>query len=214
MKHIEILVTRGDDAMRTLFCRSAAAVMVAALLTGCATKGEAGGVGAFIGGVAGAVIGHQSGRGIEGAVIGAGIGGLSGLAIHDVRETNARKRADASTTAKQYNYRPAEGLSLSFEDGTVSPGTVSRGTFVEASMQYALLGAGVGKQIIETRTVKKDGEVVSQISSKKFTRNDGTWVSQQQFKVPDSWKPGEYSLEQTVETIDSTVFGTTRFYVQ
>jgi hypothetical protein len=200
--------------MRNILFKSATVLIAIVMLTGCASNREAGGLGAVIGGVAGAVIGHQSGRGAEGAVIGAAIGGLSGLAIRDVKETNARKRADAATTAQQYNYRPAEGLSLSFEDGTISPGTVPRGTFVEASMQYALLGSGVGKQITETRIIKKDDEVVSQISSKKFTRNDGTWVSNQQFKVPDSWTPGEYVLEQTVETIDSTVFGTTRFYVQ
>jgi uncharacterized protein YcfJ len=200
--------------MRNSLFKCAAVLIAMAMLTGCATKGESAGLGAVLGGVAGAVIGHQSGRGAEGAVIGAAIGGLSGLAIQDVRETNARKRTDAAATAQQYNYRPAEGLSLTFEDGAIDPGTVSRGTFVEASMQYALLGAGVGKQVTETRIVRKDDEVVSQISSKKFTRNDGTWVSNQQFKVPNSWKPGEYVLEQTVQTIDSTVFGTTRFYVQ
>lgn len=53
----------------------------ASLLVGCATGPEAQ-TGTVLGGILGAatggIIGHQSGRGLEGAALGAGIGALSG----------------------------------------------------------------------------------------------------------------------------------------
>lgn len=101
-----------------------------------------------------------------------------------------------------------------FEMSGLTPNGVSRGQTATASMQYALLGSGSGKTVTETRIIKQGGEVVSQISSQKFTRNDGTWVSTQQFRIPDNWDGGEYTLEQIAQTNQSTISSVTKFYVQ
>ena len=84
---------------------------------------------------------------------------------------------------------------------------------VEGTMQYAVLGSGAGRDVTETRIIKMGSEVISQVSSKTFTRNDGTWVSRQEFRIPESWAPGEYTLEQVVQSQDTWISGTVKFYV-
>ena len=200
-----------------------AVVMAASVagLTGCETTGESAGLGALIGAGAGAIIGAHSGNAAAGAIIGAALGGAGGAISHDVRETRAEKRRTASETYARYNYEPVEtvtttpsrSLSLVFEDASVVPSAIRRGAMVEGTMQYAVLGAGAGRDVTETRIIKKGSEVISQVSSKTFTRNDGTWVSRQEFRIPESWAPGEYTLEQVVQSQDTWISGTVKFYV-
>ena len=201
------------------------AVVVAASvagLTGCETTGESAGLGALIGAGAGALIGAGSGHAAAGALIGAAVGGAGGAISHDVRETRAEKRRTASETYARYNYEPVEtvrtttpsrSLSLVFEDASVVPSRIRRGAMVEGTMQYAVLGSGAGRDVTETRIIKMGSEVISQVSSKTFTRNDGTWVSRQEFRIPESWAPGEYTLEQVVQSQDTWISGTVKFYV-
>ena len=199
-----------------------AVVMAASVagLTGCETTGESAGLGALIGAGAGALIGAGSGHAVAGALIGAAVGGAGGAISHDVRATRAEKRQTASETYARYNYEPVEtvttsnrSLSLVFEDASVVPSRIRRGAMVEGTMQYAVLGSGAGRDVTETRIIKKGSEVISQVSSKTFTRNDGTWVSRQEFRIPESWAPGEYTLEQVVQSQDTWISGTVKFYV-
>lgn len=196
----------------------------AVTFTGCETTGESAGLGALIGAGAGALIGAGSGHAGRGAIIGAAVGAASGAITHDVRETRAEKRRTAAETYKRYEYKPIDpatittttpsrSLSLVFEEASVVPAAIRRGAMVEGSMQYAVFGSGAGREVIETRIVKKGQEIVSQVSSKSFTRNDGTWVSRQEFRIPESWEPGEYTLEQVVQSQDTWVSGTVKFYV-
>ena len=77
--------------MTNSLIRSSAAIAAAAFLASCAnikddqtrTRAEGTLAGSLIGGGLGAIIGHQSGRGVEGALIGAAAGGLVGLAVGD-----------------------------------------------------------------------------------------------------------------------------------
>lgn len=213
--------------MRILFRGLMCAVTVAAIavtFTGCETTGESVGLGALIGAGAGAIIGADSGEAGTGAIIGAIVGAAGGAITHDVRETRAEKRRTAAETYERYKYEPIDpvttttttptrSLSLVFEDATIVPPSMRRGGMVEGTMQYAVLGSGAGKEVTETRIVKLGQEVVSQVSSKTFTRNDGTWVSRQEFRIPESWAPGEYTLEQVVQSADVWVSGTVKFYV-
>jgi hypothetical protein len=100
-----------------------------------------------------------------------------------------------------------------FEDASVHPAVARRGEFVELRMQYALLGAPSGASITERRIVLKNNEVVSQISAEEHVRNDGTWVSMQEFRVPTSWSHGEYIIDQTVSSSGLTVSGRVRLIV-
>lgn len=190
------------------------ALVFVATITGCETTGESIGLGAVIGATAGAIIGNQSGSQGEGAAIGAVLGGITGAIVNDVQKTNAKKQRSASETVIEYNYTPAQGESMIFEMSGVTPTAIQRGQMTTASMQYALLGTGAGKTVTETRTIRRNNEVISQISSQKFTRNDGTWVSNQQFRIPENWDTGEYTLEQIAQTNESAVSGNTKFYVE
>jgi hypothetical protein len=183
-------------------------------LTGCETTGESAGLGAVFGATAGAIIGNQSGNSEQGALIGAVIGGFSGAIVHDVQKSKVERRMTAEETVIEYDYQPTQGESLVFEDSSIEPESIVRGSMATAGMQYAILGTGAGKQVTETRVIKRNGEIISKISSQKYTRNDGTWVSTQQFRIPENWEAGKYTLEQSADTIKSSVMGTTNFYVE
>ncbi len=191
-----------------------ALVAMSFTLTGCETTGESAGMGAIIGATAGAIIGNQSGSQGEGAVLGAIIGGTVGAIVKDVEKTKAKQTRTAEETVVEYNYTPTQGESLRFENSTVNPEAIIRGQSTTVAMQYALLGSGVGKQVTETRVIKRNGEVVAQISSETFTRNDGTWLSSQEFRIPENWEKGQYTLEQFASTNKSTISGTAKFFVE
>ena len=81
-------------------------------------------------------------------------------------------------------------------------------------MQYALLGAPNGTNLTERRTILLNDKIVSEVSAEEHTRNDGTWVSTQEFKVSENWAPGDYVIEQTVQGPRLTVSGRARFRVE
>ncbi len=196
-------------SVKVLSCALVLCVVVA--LAGCETYGQAGGLGAALGGAAGAVIGHQSGHAVEGALIGAAVGGATGLIAHDIKAKKAKNREQ---TAAEYNYQPAQGEEMLFERTEVLPKTVRAGEMIEGTIQYALLGAGGGVQVNETRTLMRGDKVIADLSAKNFTRDDGTWVSTQQFRLPADQQPGEYTLLTTARTAQSAISGRARFTVQ
>lgn len=195
----------------------AIALLLVAGMTGCQTYGESAGLGGLIGAGAGALIGGTTG-GEDGALIGAAVGGAlgatGGLIVHDVRRSRAEQVKPAQQTAEVYQYKPSYGQSLVFEEANVRPPVANRGQYVKASMQYALLGEPSGTRVTERRVVLQNDQVVSQISAEEHQRNDGTWVSEQEFRIPESWAPGEYVLEQVVSTSRLTVSGRVRLMVQ
>lgn len=177
---------------------------------GCESYGKGTALGAALGAGAGAIIGHQSGHAGEGALIGAALGGLTGLIAHDVK---AHKQRDAAATATVYNYQPTQGEMLTLESAQALPSSVRRGNFIEASIQYALLGTGGGVSIQETRVLKRGNEVIAEVSSKTFTHDDGTWVSTQQFKIPEHVGLGTYTVVQVVQTAQSRISSANPFRV-
>jgi surface antigen len=75
--------------MKQTLLLSVCALSASALLCGCTATEKGAGTGAMVGGGLGAVIGHQSGHGAEGALIGAALGGLTGAAIGSDQENRA-----------------------------------------------------------------------------------------------------------------------------
>jgi hypothetical protein len=195
---------------RVLCMLTVAAVSAAVVCAGCQSYGEAAGLGGVLGAGAGAIIGNQSGHAIEGALIGGALGAVTGLIVHDIK---AKKQKSREATAQQYNYQPSQGEMLTLESSQAMPSTVVRGNLIEASIQYALLGAG-STQVTETRSVNRGSQVVAEVSSKTFTREDGTWVSTQQFKIPENFEPGVYTVYQVVQTPQSRIMGSSSFTVQ
>ncbi len=180
--------------------------------SGCQTYGEAAGLGAALGGATGAIIGHQSGHALEGAAIGAVLGGITGLVAHDIK---ARKAKSAEQTMTEYKYQPGQGERLAFERAEVLPNVVTPGNVIETTVQYALLGTGPnGISVTETRSLLKGDQLIADISSSTFNRNDGTWVSSQQFRLPPNLSPGQYTILFRVNTNLSSISGRATFVVE
>ena len=199
--------------MKTTFKAVCVALVAAMALTGfygCQTYGEAAGLGGALGAGAGAIIGHQSGHAVEGALIGAAVGAVTGLIVHDIKARRAKTKAE---TEAAYNYQPAQGEMLTLERAEVLPPSVRRGEEIEASIQYALLGSGAGAQVSEQRTLMLGDRVVADISTQNFTRQDGTWVSAQPFRLPGDIAPGTYTLVTSVRTARSAISGRATFTV-
>lgn len=182
-------------AVATLVC-------VGLAVAGCQTYGQSAGLGAALGAGAGAIIGNQSGHAGEGALIGAALGGLTGLIVHDVRVKSEQRRT-AQQTYQTYQYQPQQGYKLYPENASVTPTSVKRGQDVNASVEYALLGAPAeGAQVKETRILKKDNKPVAQLSEEQYKRTDGTWVSTVQFTVPPEAEPGTYQVTHLITIPD------------
>ena len=186
-------------------------VAVVAFSAGCQTSAGAGLGGAALGAGIGAIIGNQSGNQGEGALIGAVIGAAGSLAIHDAK---ARRSKDGETTAREYGHQPEQGEMLTFEEASIDPEVVHGGDMVEATIQYALLGAKDGVDVRETRELRHEGNVIAQISSKTYSRYNGTWESSQQIRVSRHLKPGRYTIVQTVATEKSTISGVSSFTIR
>ncbi len=179
--------------------------------SGCQTVPRGAALGGALGAGTGAIIGNQSGHAGEGALIGGVVGAAAGAVASDIR---ARRTKSAQETAKAYEYEPSQGEVLKLESVSVLPSQVRRGNMVEASIEYALLGAPSGGAAVrESRTLLQGGQVVAEIGTKSFTREDGTWVSVAQFKVLDSLELGEVSVQQVIETNQSRISGTAKFTI-
>jgi hypothetical protein len=187
------------------------AVAMIAAVTGCQSYAQGGGLGAALGGAAGAIIGHQSGHALEGAAIGAVVGGLTGLVAHDIKAQKQKKREE---TAAEYNYQPQQGEMLTFERAEVLPPVVAPGEMFTVTMQYAILGTGNGVTVTETRTLMRDQEVIADLSSKGEVRTDGTWVSEQDFRLPTNLSPGIYTVVARAQTAQSAISGRANFTVE
>ncbi len=184
---------------------------VSVALSGCQTYGEAGGLGAGAGALAGGIIGHQSGHAIEGALIGAALGGAAGLIAHDIKVKRERNREQ--TIAAYPTYVPTQGEMLQMERSEILPATVRPGENAEASVQYALLGTGPGLQVSEQRSLMRGDKLIAEVSTHNFTRDDGTWVSTQPFRVPTNLQPGPYTIITSVRTAQSSISSSANFNV-
>lgn len=184
---------------------------MAVAVSGCQTYGEAAGLGAGVGALAGGIIGHQSGHAVEGALIGAALGGATGLIAHDIKARRERDRAE--TIVAYPSYTPAQGEMLQMERSEILPATVRPGENAEASVQYALLGTGPGVQVSEQRSLMRGDRLIAEVSTHSFTRDDGTWVSTQPFRVPTNLQPGQYAIVTSVRTAQSSISSQAAFNV-
>lgn len=192
-------------------CCALSLSLTAGLLGGCQTYGEGAGLGAGLGAAAGAAIGSTHGNALEGALIGAVAGTAVGLIAHDIKARRARTQEE---TAREYRYEPTQGEMLTWEQGDLQPHNARPGEMVTASAQYALLGSGGGVQVTESRKLLQGDRLISEISTRNFTRTDGTWVSEQNVRLPRDLRPGQYTLRTEVTTNKSRVSGMAQFFVE
>ena len=171
-------------------------VSLALMALGCETMGQSAGLGGLLGAGAGAIIGDQSGHALEGALIGGALGALAGAVVHDVK---TREVKNAQQTTAEYEYAPEQGLRIVGESAGVNPKVVQPGDTITTSVSYAVMGAGPnGITVNETRVLKRNGEVLKEVSTSDFMRTDGTWESTQEINFPSNVPAGTYEVAQTV----------------
>ncbi len=173
------------------------------LAVGCETTGQSAGLGAVLGGTAGAIIGNQSGHAWQGALIGAAVGGLAGYAVKKLKD---RQTKNAQQTAQENSYTPDQGLKLAYKGGSVSPGTVKPGDKVVAKVEYAAMGTGAnGVEVKEKRVLSQGDKTLGTMSDDKVRRTDGTWESSVEFQVPQNAAAGQYTVAQNVSTSNQSI---------
>ena len=86
----------------------------ALVLIGCTTTQKGAGIGALGGAALGGIIGHQSGHGVEGALIGAGAGAVGGALIGEQMDKKFCPVCGAEYTA-DVKYCSKDGTELKFK---------------------------------------------------------------------------------------------------
>ncbi len=197
------------------FLALVALVVLAGLITaGCETMAGSAGTGAGLGAATGAIIGHQRGRAWEGAAIGAALGGITGVIVHDIRD---RRVQSADAVQEEYiergEWQPeSQDRIMEMRRASVDPQQLRRGQSGRATMEYDVLGMG-GTEVVESREIRRGGQVIGQLSSKGFTRGDGTWESSQAFDITSDMDPGLYTLVQRVRGGGLDISRSTQFEV-
>jgi len=182
------------------FLALVAIVVLAGLVSaGCETMAGSAGTGAGLGAATGAIIGHQQGRGWEGAALGAALGGMTGMIVHDIR---AQRTQSPEAVQEEYIERgewepESQDRILEMRRAAVEPRELQRGQTGRARMEYDVIGLG-GSEVVETREIRRGNQVIGQLSSEAFTRSDGTWESSQPFDITSDMEPGLYTMVQRV----------------
>ncbi len=93
-----------------------ATILILSVITffGCTTTQKGAGLGAVGGGLLGGIIGHQSGHGVEGALIGAGAGAVGGALIGEQMDKKFCPVCGAEYTSG-VQYCTKDGTELKFK---------------------------------------------------------------------------------------------------
>ncbi len=170
---------------------------------GCATipeehkgAGTVAGIGAATGAIAGALLG-KSGSKTEMFLLGGLLGALAGAAIGHYAVDQKRT---AQQTAQTYNYQTSQGIMARIENATATPSVLAPGQKVDMNLSYAVLGAGAGKEIevIETREIRYNGELVGKPEAKSL-RQDGTYTSTVPLMLAANSAKGKYIVLMTIK---------------
>lgn len=153
-------------------------------------------IGAGAGGVLGALIGKD--KPLIGAAIGVAVGALAGMAIGYYVD---KKEKNATETAQEMNYKPAQGTVIKVEDVRMEPETVRGGDSSKLVVTYALADNDPGKtmQVKETRQIWSGDQQLKQIGPVTKNRNAGTYVTEQEVTFPRDLPEATYTLRGTVE---------------
>lgn len=195
------LIPAPHRPMKTSILQLTAAITAASMLAGCTnikddgtrTRTEGALAGSILGGVAGAVIGHQSGRGMEGALIGAAAGGLGGLAFGD---HVARKKAGYASEEQWLDACISRAEQVNADAVAYNRSLSTRIRNLESQLASARASGNKG----EMRRVKQAVVVLQQETSKEIKVLDNE-ISEQNTVVSET---GSSSLSSRVSTMRST----------
>ena len=75
----------------------------------------------------------------------------------------------------------------------------------------AVLGLAAAMESIQ---LLQGDRVIADVSSSNFNRTDGTWVSDQEIRMPSNSAPGVYTIVTRVSTAQSAISGRAQFTVE
>jgi hypothetical protein len=202
--------------------------VVCALLMSCATTGTPGGsrakkkagVGAFLGGLAGAATAILQGKGddevLAAAAAGAVAGAVAGYAIGRAQDRRLAGRDDA---VKRYAYDPRRGPLLTLEAVELSPTTIPPGSTAQIKMVYTVLSPGEYDTIpvAYASSLFQGGEQILDLGQQSTTVSDGggTIEVTMPFIVPPEAPGGTYELRADIALTGSQLSdsATQSFYI-
>lgn len=196
--------------MKRLVCLALVVVMAVGTFS-CATQsGQGAGIGAAMGGIAGALI--CKGK-TDCIVAGAVIGGLSGWAIGSYKD---KQVADRQAAMKEYEGKQdADGKVyvsggnirkdlLELESGEVNPTPIKPGGEAAAAIQYTVVSQYADKKVdvVEKRYLLIDGDKIDLGKPRSIQVEQGTRVSGYKFQLPESIEAGTYHLVTEVSGLN------------
>jgi FtsP/CotA-like multicopper oxidase with cupredoxin domain len=154
-------------------------------------------VGAAVGATSGLLLGGLIFHSTTGALAGGLIGALAGGVIGNAMES---QRQDYPSTAKSYDYSPAQGTTIRVERVKAQPTTVRRGETVHLIVEYALLTSDANREIsvTEQREITTGGRLVGN-PVLTVKRTAGTWASTVPVKLPANAQTGSYHVAVAVQ---------------
>ena len=113
-----------------------------------------------------------------------------------IKQTTKKIRGE-QPTGKQINYEPQNGLVLKIQKSSITPTKVKKDEQVTLTLQYVIMGApAAGIKVTEKSTLLSDGKELTILKDESTTKENGTWENTLTFAVPDSAKPGKYTIIQ------------------
>ncbi len=118
--------------------------------------------------------------------------------FHDLGRSikqTTRKITGEQPTGKQIHYQPQNGLVLKIKKAAIVPAKVKKDEQVTLTLQYVIMGApATGLKVMEKSTLLIDGKALTVLKEDSTTKENGTWENTLTFAVPDSAKPGKYTV--------------------
>jgi len=96
-------------------------------------------------------------------------------------------------------------LVLRIKDATVAPTKVKQGDQVTLTLRYVVSGAPEkGIKLREKNTLVMDGQELTVLKDETVDKENGTWENTLTFAIPDSAKPGKYTITQQISAQGQT----------
>lgn len=117
-----------------------------------------------------------------------------------IRQTTRRLTGESKATRTAVpGYRG--GLALRIKRSTLAPTEVNTGEQVTLTLQYIVLGApAAGINVRERSSLSKDGKELTVLKDESSQKENGTWENTLSFAVPESAKPGKYTVTLQIST--------------
>lgn len=210
--------------MKRLICLILAGVLLAACTTTGSTGGtrakKKAGVGALLGGLAGAgaaiLQGKEGDEVLAAAAAGAVAGAVTGYAIGRAQDRRLASRDDA---VRRYAYDPSRGPLLDLETMELSPSTIPPGSTAQIKLVYTVLSPGDFDSIpvAYATSLYHGGERIVDLGARSTTVADGggTIEVTLPFTVPSEAPGGTYELQTDVALSESRISdsATQSFYI-